>query len=81
MEANYEENELSYQEEYYFHEIFNMISIDIVSDEYFDRNYEMLRGLSNELFYINQRSKNMPPKLARRVIESFLSNIFRFGIK
>lgn len=81
MDTYNKETQQGYGEDYYFHEIFNEISDDLVSDEYFDRNYQMLRNWSNELFNIHQVSDNMPPSLARRVIETSLSNIFKFGIR
>jgi len=81
MNAHIEETQQEYAEEYYFHAIFNEISDDIVSDEYFDRNYQMLKNWSDELYNIHQVTNSMPPKLARRVIETSLSNIFKFGLR
>lgn len=81
MNTHNEEIQQEYGEEHYFYEIFNEISDDLVSDEYFDRNFIMLRNWSDELYNIHQISGNMPPSLARRVIETSLSNIFKFGIR
>lgn len=72
-------NEIS--EEEYFFEVFNTISEELISDEYFDRNKGLLIDISNTLRDMDIRNSEMPPNLARRVIEGVFAAIQRNGIR
>lgn len=76
-----EEDDFNLSEEEFFFEIFNTISDEVISDEYFDKNKQLLIDISNGLFDTNSRNGDMPSELARRVIEGFFSAIKRNGIR
>jgi hypothetical protein len=78
-EDDYIENQSS--DELYFFEVFNTISEDVISDEYFDKNKRLLIDMSNLLYDMNSRNDNLPPDLARRIIEGFFAAIKRNGIR
>lgn len=68
-------------EEYFFAELFNEIPVEIISDEYFDRNNLLLSEISDQLYDLHERTGKLPPELARRVIEVVFSSIRRHGIR
>jgi hypothetical protein len=69
------------REEFYFFEVFDRIPQSIISDEYYDKNSQLLVNISNSLFDINERTGNMPPELAVKVIEGVFSSILKTGIR
>jgi hypothetical protein len=68
-------------EEQFFFELFDSMSEDVISDEYYNKNSELLSVISGTLFDINQRSGGMPPAMARRVLEGIFSNILKIGLR
>lgn len=68
-------------EEYFFAELFNEIPVEIISDEYFDRNNLLLSEISDQLYDLHKRTGKLPPELARRIIEVVFSSIRRYGIR
>jgi hypothetical protein len=65
----------------YFIDIFNTLSEDVISDEYYDKNEELLGSTVDMLFDINERTGNIPPVTARRVLEGVFSNILKYGLR
>jgi hypothetical protein len=65
----------------YAYEVFNAVSEDIISDEYFDRNKGLLFAISNELFELNVKSGKIPPERATRIIEGVFSSINKHGLR
>ena len=76
-------NELGYElsDEQYFFEVFNTISEDVISDEYFDKNKRLLIDISNNLHDMHERTGTIPPQRARRIIEGIFSSIKINGIR
>lgn len=71
--------EMEYED--YFYECWNQIDETIVSDEYYDRNKELLDSITYDLFYIYSKSNAVPPVVARKVLASVCINLTNFGIR
>ena len=65
----------------YFLDIFDTISESVISDEYYDKNAELLAVISEMFFDIEERTGRMPPEMARRVLEGIFSNILKYGLR
>lgn len=73
--------EIGSSDEQYFYEVFNTISEDVISDEYFDRNKRLLIDISNMFYDMDSRNDNISPEFARRIIEGIFSSIKRNGLR
>ena len=76
-----EEIDNSMTEQEYFFEVFDTISDSVISDEYFDKNAELLSVALGMLYDIDQRTGGMSPEMARRVLEGIFSSILKIGIR
>lgn len=65
----------------YFFECWNHIDESIVSDEYYDRNQELLSAITYDLFYLYDKSNAIPPAVARQILKNFCTNLTKFGIR
>lgn len=73
--------EVMSSDEQYFYEVFNTISEEVISDDYFDRNKRLLIDISNMFYDMNSRNDNVSPAFARRIIEGVFSSIKRNGVR
>jgi hypothetical protein len=78
---DYNEDGKNITDEEYFYEVFNTMSEDIISDEYFDKNKALIIDISNSLHEIYSRTGKIPPNMAKRIIGGFFSAIKRNGIR
>lgn len=69
----------SFTEEEYLIEVLNRISPAILSDEFYEKNKDLIRGISDGFYDRHMRRGDMPPILARRSIEIILSSVAKFG--
>lgn len=78
---DYNNDNVEMTDEEFFYEVFNTVSDEVISDEYFDRNKALIIDISNSLHEIYSRTGKIPPNMARRIIEEFFSAIRRNGIR
>lgn len=76
-----ENGELEMTEELYFIEVFDQMPYEVISDEYYDKNAELLSTISNIFYNINEKSNKLSPKLARKIIEEVFSSIQKIGLR
>lgn len=69
------------RENKYFLDIFNTISETVITDEYYDKNEELFGVITEMFFDINERTDNIPPAMARRILEGIFSNILKYGLR
>lgn len=66
-------------EEEYLIEVIDAISPTTMSDEWYEKNKRLVRGITDGFHDRHVRHGDMPPALARRSFEVFLSAIAKFG--
>ena len=81
MNTHVDDEQREFAEEYYFAEVFNTISDEIISDEFFDNNNALLSDVSDQLCELNEKLGCLPPDKGRRIIEELFAAIRRHGIR
>lgn len=65
----------------YFVECWNSISDTVVSDEYYARNETLMNSITEDFYYIHDKSGRFPPEVAKSVIIAIFSNISNIGVR
>ena len=81
LQEEAESREGIFSEEEYFIVSLNSVSSDILPDEFYNRNKQLIRNMANDLCDRHNRQGDMPPELAGRCIEVFFSSITKFGLR
>lgn len=67
--------------EVYNIEVWRDMPRDIISDEYYDRNRELLDRVTYDVYRLDQRLGSLPPNIARVVIGSIFGAVKDIGIR
>lgn len=77
-----EDNDFGEGREYeYWAKIFNEFPESIVSNEFYDRNKDLLEQISDDFCDMDDRTEDFPPAKAKKVLEIVFSNIQKFGYR
>lgn len=69
-------------EENYFYEIMDSIPEEVLSDDFYDRNADLVNSISNSLCDINEMtSGKLPPNLGHKVMIAFFANLKIHGLR
>lgn len=70
------------KEEMYFYGIVNHIPEEVLSDEFFDRNADLISSISNSLCEINEITDGkLPEELGHKVMIAFFANLKIHGLR
>lgn len=69
-------------EENYFYALMNEIPEEVISEEFFDRNADLITSVTNTLCDINQITDGkLPEELGKKVIIAFFANLKIHGLR
>jgi len=64
-----------------FLDIWDHVPLEIISEEFWDTNFELIKAITYDLYRIEEKSgANINVKLCARRLESILSNLFKYGM-
>lgn len=65
----------------YFYKVWNNLSENIVSEEYYTKNEDLFGAITFDMFQYNQDCDCLPPFLAKASLEKIFGNILVNGIR
>lgn len=65
----------------YFYQVWNNLSENIVSEEYYTKNEDLFGAITFDMFQYNQDCDCLPPFLAKASLEKIFGNILVNGLR
>jgi len=65
----------------YFYQVWNNLSENIVSEEYYTKNEDLFGAITFDMFQYNQHCDCLPPFLAKMSLEKIFGNILVNGLR
>ena len=66
----------------YFYDTVNGIPEEVLSDDFYDRNPDLVNAISNSLCDINKMTNGkMPPELGKKVMVAFFASLKIHGLR
>jgi hypothetical protein len=65
----------------YFYKVWNNLSENIVSEEYYTKNEDLFGAITFDMFQYNQDCNCLPPFLAKASLEKIFGNILVNGLR
>jgi hypothetical protein len=65
----------------YFYQVWNNLSENIVSEEYYTKNEDLFGAITFDMFQYNQHCDCLPPFLAKVSLEKIFGNILVNGLR
>lgn len=65
----------------YFYDTINEIPEEILSDDFYERNADLVNSISNSLCDINKMTGKMPPELGKKAMVAFFASLKIHGLR
>jgi len=65
----------------YFYDCWNEMPSSIITDEYYDKNQELLDSITYDFYTYNEASGSIPPRMACTLLQRVFSNMLLYGIR
>lgn len=76
-----EEEQDQFTEEAYLIDTVNLIPVEVLSDEMYERNRYLIKSMTDNFCDRHNRHKDTPPLIAARCLGIFFSSITKFGLR